>query len=91
VVTLPKMNFISVLLIGLLRGYQSCISPIMGSHCRFYPTCSSYAIAAIQLHGPIKGIGMSLWRVMRCNPFFRGGNDPVPGLENTQHPDRHGY
>lgn len=68
----------SKLLIGLIRFYQKNISPLKISCCRFTPTCSAYAIEAIQVHGAFKGALLSIYRVLRCNPFCKGGYDPVP-------------
>jgi putative membrane protein insertion efficiency factor len=65
-------------LIGLIRVYQYAISPMLGQRCKYYPSCSNYAIGAIREHGPIKGIGLASWRLLRCNPFSNGGYDPVP-------------
>lgn len=73
-----KMNVISRGLIALIRFYQRHISPRKISCCRFTPTCSAYAIEAITVHGCIKGTALSLWRILRCNPFCKGGPDPVP-------------
>ena len=65
--------------IYLIKFYQKCISPLKGGACcRFTPTCSAYAIEAFQVHGFFVGLGLSVWRVLRCNPFCRGGYDPVP-------------
>lgn len=65
----------------LIRLYQRYISPALGSRkCRFSPTCSSYGIQAIQTHGCIKGLLLTIWRVGRCNPLGRWGYDPVPRL-----------
>ncbi|MBE6824479.1 MAG: membrane protein insertion efficiency factor YidD [Ruminococcaceae bacterium] len=65
--------------ISVIRFYQCHISPLMGkSKCKFYPTCSQYAIEAISTYGAFKGFFMSLWRILRCNPFSKGGYDPVP-------------
>ena len=61
-----------------IRFYQKFISPALGDRCRFYPTCSSYMIEAIQIHGVIKGILLGTWRILRCNPFCKGGIDCVP-------------
>lgn len=58
--------------------YQRYISPLKGPTCRYYPTCSQYAKEAINIHGPLKGGILALWRILRCNPFSRGGYDPVP-------------
>jgi putative membrane protein insertion efficiency factor len=65
-------------LIWLVRGYQLAISPMLPPSCRFYPSCSHYAIEALQRHGPLKGLWLSLRRVGRCNPWHPGGHDPVP-------------
>lgn len=66
------------LLIGMIRFYQRAISARTGPSCRFLPTCSAYAIEAIERFGAIKGTGLAIWRILRCNPFGKGGYDPVP-------------
>ncbi|MGN0114329.1 MAG: membrane protein insertion efficiency factor YidD [Acutalibacteraceae bacterium] len=58
--------------------YRKCISPFIPAHCRFTPTCSQYAIQAVQTHGIFKGTYLSFKRILRCNPFCKGGYDPVP-------------
>ena len=63
---------------ALIRGYQVVLSPFWGAQCRFYPTCSCYAMEAIEKHGPLKGLGLSLYRIIRCNPWSKGGIDLVP-------------
>jgi uncharacterized protein len=68
----------SGLLIGLVKLYQWLISPLLGSRCRFYPTCSHYAIEALQQHGALRGSWLTLMRLGRCHPFHPGGFDPVP-------------
>ncbi|MCP4791479.1 MAG: membrane protein insertion efficiency factor YidD [Gammaproteobacteria bacterium] len=79
---LPKpKGWLSRGLIGFVKLYRLVISPMLGANCRYIPTCSSYAIEAISLHGPLKGSAMSIWRIIRCNPFSKGGYDPVPGSE----------
>ncbi len=65
-------------LIWLVRAYQLAISPLLPPSCRFYPSCSQYAIEALQRHGPLKGLWLALRRVARCNPWHPGGHDPVP-------------
>ena len=67
------------LFIALIRGYQYLISPMMGDHCRFYPSCSHYAVEAIDLHGPGRGTWLAFRRLSRCHPWHAGGYDPVPG------------
>ena len=61
-----------------IRGYQLIISPIIGQRCRFQPTCSSYALEAVEEHGVIKGTYLGMKRVLRCHPWGSGGYDPVP-------------
>ena len=64
-------------LIFIFRIYQKYISPLKGASCKFYPTCSQYAIEAVSKYGALKGGLMALWRILRCNPFGKGGYDPV--------------
>lgn len=71
-------DFFKKLLLSVIRGYQLYISPLHPGCCRYTPTCSAYAKEAIELYGPLKGVGMAMWRILRCNPFSRGGYDPVP-------------
>ncbi|MDF1500469.1 MAG: membrane protein insertion efficiency factor YidD [Anaerolineales bacterium] len=71
---LPRLPFLA-----LIRLYQLIISPALpAGTCRFTPTCSHYSYEAIAKHGAIKGLGLSIWRVLRCQPFSHGGYDPVP-------------
>lgn len=65
-------------LIALINTYRKHISPYIPRSCRFYPTCSQYAIEAIERFGISKGAILAAWRVLRCNPFSKGGYDPVP-------------
>jgi uncharacterized protein len=67
-----------ILLIGLIRGYRVFISPLFLPTCRFQPTCSQYAIAAIETHGVLKGSWLATTRICRCHPWSPGGYDPVP-------------
>jgi putative membrane protein insertion efficiency factor len=66
------------LLIAMVRGYQVAISPILGPSCRYFPTCSTYAIEALQRHGAWRGSWLAIRRILRCHPFRPGGYDPVP-------------
>lgn len=64
--------------LSMIRFYQKKISPLFPPRCRFYPTCSQYAVEAIERFGACKGGALALWRLFRCNPLFPGGYDPVP-------------
>lgn len=66
------------LLQALIRAYQLTLSPFLGSHCRFTPSCSRYAAEAIEKHGAARGSWLALRRIFRCHPFCQGGFDPVP-------------
>lgn len=66
------------LLLALIRAYQLTLSPIVGYHCRFTPTCSNYAAEAIRVHGAWRGSWLAVRRISRCHPFCDGGIDPVP-------------
>ena len=62
----------------LLQFYKNGISPWLGSRCRFEPSCSMYMYTAVCRYGVVRGVGMGLWRLLRCNPLCKGGYDPVP-------------
>lgn len=70
-----------ILLIWLIKGYRSLISPLFPPTCRFYPTCSQYALLAIGRFGAVRGSWLTIKRLLRCHPFHPGGYDPVPGKE----------
>ena len=70
-------GFLKFLLISLIHFYQIFISPLLGNNCRYYPTCSQYAIEAIEKKGVIKGSWMAVKRICRCHPWHDGGHDPV--------------
>jgi hypothetical protein len=69
---------VNKLLIVLVRAYQYVVSPMLGQRCKYYPSCSNYAIEALRVHGAVRGAGLATWRLLRCNPFSDGGVDPVP-------------
>jgi uncharacterized protein len=60
-----------------IRGYQKLISPMLGAHCKYYPSCSEYAVQAIRRYGILRGLVLAGWRLLRCNPWSLGGFDPV--------------
>jgi putative membrane protein insertion efficiency factor len=74
---------VNKVLIAFIRVYQFAISPLLGQRCKYYPSCSNYAVDALREHGAFRGLGLASWRLLRCNPFSNGGYDPVPS--------RHGH
>jgi putative membrane protein insertion efficiency factor len=75
--TIVKNNPAKLLFISLIRFYQNVISPALPPSCRYYPTCSNYAIQSIEKYGLIKGLFKAIIRILKCNPLFPGGYDPV--------------
>ena len=71
----------------LLRGYQRWISPALPPACRYVPSCSHYALEAVEVHGALRGSLLATWRLLRCHPFVSGGYDPVPRPKHQ--PQRH--
>ncbi len=69
----------------LIRCYQLVLSPLLGNRCRFYPTCSQYAIEAIETHGIARGSQLAVSRLCKCHPWHEGGVDPVPPCDNPTH------
>lgn len=81
----PSASPAARLLIALLCGYQTWFSPLfaaMGARCCFEPSCSQYALDAVQARGPLRGLALALWRLLRCNPFHAGGYDPVTAVNS---------
>ena len=78
----PIVRRLRALAVGLLtlplRLYRRFLSPLKPPTCRFSPTCSEYAIRALEAHGPLRGAALATWRLLRCQPFARAGHDPVP-------------
>lgn len=69
----------------VLRGYRAVISPLYGDVCRYYPSCSHYALQAIQTHGVAKGVALGSWRIARCHPWAAGGVDDVPAARHDRY------
>ena len=63
--------------LGVLHGYKHYLSPLLPPACRFVPSCSEYAMSAVEKHGAVKGLCLAAWRLLRCHPLSRGGFDPV--------------
>ncbi len=70
-------------LLALLAAYRRFVSPLLGQRCRFYPTCSAYAVEAIRSRGALRGSWLTLRRLARCHPFHPGGHDPVPPVRSA--------
>ena len=66
------------LMIGFIRVWRAVVSPSYGPTCKYFPSCSEYGLEAVHVHGAIKGGWLTLWRIVRCNPWSHGGYDPVP-------------
>jgi uncharacterized protein len=77
-VTAPGPGPVARLLLALVSGYRRWVSPLLGPHCRFHPTCSAYAAQALADHGAGRGSWLAVRRIARCHPFHPGGVDPVP-------------
>jgi putative membrane protein insertion efficiency factor len=73
------------LVLAFLTTYRAVVSPLYGDVCSYYPSCSAYAVGAVQQHGAVKGAGLSAWRILRCNPWSHGGVDDVPLHKNFRH------
>ncbi len=78
------MNVIKNALLGIIKGYQYIISPLLGNNCRYIPSCSCYTHTAIERFGVLKGSWMGFKRILRCHPFHPGGLDPVPEIDSEK-------
>jgi putative membrane protein insertion efficiency factor len=74
---------VKYVLIGLLKAYRAVISPLYGQVCRYYPSCSAYALEAVTRHGAVKGSVLTVRRLARCHPWAAGGLDPVPPVRSS--------
>jgi putative membrane protein insertion efficiency factor len=79
------LDFVSTLVQLLLRAYQLTLSPLLGPRCRFYPSCSQYALEAVRSYGAGRGGMLALRRLLRCHPWHAGGYDPIPAPEQAPH------
>jgi putative membrane protein insertion efficiency factor len=82
------MRWVTAVLIAPIRAYKRVISPLFPPSCRFTPTCSSYAIEAIEAHGPVRGVWLGTKRICRCHPWGGSGYDPVPAPGASPHAPR---
>ncbi|TNF91812.1 MAG: membrane protein insertion efficiency factor YidD [Gammaproteobacteria bacterium] len=85
------MHFVRKIAVLPIHFYRLFISPILGPHCRFTPTCSEYSIEAVETHGIFRGGWLAIRRITRCHPWHPGGYDPVPGTENNKTEDTDVY
>jgi uncharacterized protein len=83
-------RLIGGVMIACIRVYQRVLSPLTPPSCRYYPVCSAYAVKAIQVHGPSKGLLLGTWRILRCNPWSKGGIDHVPAYGQWYRRDNSG-
>lgn len=83
-----RESVLTRIVLAPVRFYQQWISPALPPSCRYYPSCSAYAVQAVKVHGPLKGLLLGTWRILRCNPLTRGGVDhvPDPGRWRYQYP-----
>jgi hypothetical protein len=85
----PARKLPRKILVSAIRGYQRFVSPMRPATCKYYPSCSSYAVGAVERHGVIKGFVLAGWRLLRCNPWSRGGVDDVPPVGTWRSPTLH--
>ena len=86
------MNFLTLIIIKLIKGYQYLISPILGQSCRYLPTCSNYFIESLEVHGLLKGIYKGIKRIITCHPIkLLGGSEGFDPVQKLQKKDNHGH
>jgi uncharacterized protein len=83
------MSVLQQVVLAPLRVYQRMISPALPRRCKYHPTCSAYAVQAVESYGILRGVVLAVWRVLRCNPFSHGGHDPVSAQTLFSAPRRH--
>lgn len=81
---MKSWKFFNQVPIVLIKFYRAFLSPLLGPSCKYYPTCSSYALEAFQQHHFFYAFWLTVWRILRCNPFSKGGFDPVPPVPETK-------
>ena len=84
----PQAGWAARALMAPVRAYRLLLSPWLGSQCRFEPTCSAYALLALERHGAARGAALAGWRLLRCHPWCAGGHDPVPPISSSVHGTR---
>ena len=80
------MSVVARVLSAIVVAYRRYVSPALPARCRFYPSCSAYALEAFAKHGAVRGTGLTVWRLLRCQPFHPGGYDPVPPSHGAGRP-----
>ena len=83
------MSVASRIVLAPVRGYQRFVSPALPRRCKYHPSCSAYAVQAVETFGILRGVVLAAWRVLRCNPFSHGGYDPVSAQTLFSTPRRH--
>ena len=83
------MSIASRFVLAPVRAYSRFISPALPRRCKYHPTCSAYAVQAVETYGILRGVVLAVWRVLRCNPFSHGGHDPVSAQTFFSAPRRH--
>ena len=83
------MSVASRIVLAPVRGYQRFVSPALPRRCKYHPSCSAYAVQAVETYGILRGVVLAVWRVLRCNPFSHGGYDPVSAQTLFSTPRRH--
>jgi len=81
-------NFAQKAMIVAIKGYRLVLSPWVGQQCRFYPSCSQYTESAIEYYGALRGLGLGIWRILRCNPCHPGGYEPLPYQQKIKNHDQ---
>ena len=81
---LRRFRPVTWLMVGFVRLWRWGVSPLYGDVCKYWPTCSAYGLRALEHHGALRGAPLTVWRILRCHPWSRGGYDPVPGTPEAE-------